>query len=169
MITVPQVLAAAKKALVASPAEVVAAISLGGLASLMPSESVVVGGIVMGVLLILDLITGASAAWYAGKFDGNVLFRRTVAKIVGYSCSILAVYCVIWGAAQAAAVTPAHRKDGLAGAMLTVLSILILHEARSVLVNSAQMELPVLGQLGRWLKKAEGKAVKALKDVDPAD
>jgi hypothetical protein len=162
MITIHSVTMAAKKALVPGPIEIVAAVTLGGLASLMPAESVVIGGIVMAALLMLDLVTGAASAWYAGKFDGNVLFRRTVAKMVGYSCSILAVYAVIWGVSQAAALTPTLKRDGVAGAMLTVLSILILHEARSVLINSAQMDLPVLGQLGKWLKKAEGKAVKAL-------
>ncbi|MFO0452143.1 MAG: phage holin family protein [Pseudomonadota bacterium] len=165
MITYPQVLAATKKALIAGPTELVAAITLGGLASLMPSESVVVGGIVMVALLLLDLVTGAAAAWYAGKFDGNVLFRRTVAKMVGYSCSILAVYAVIWGVSQAAALTPTLKRDGVAGAMLTVLSILILHEARSVLINSAQMDLPVLGQLGKWLKRAEKRSVQKLNSV----
>jgi len=155
---------AVKKALHAGPVEFLAAISLGGLSSLMPSESVVAVGVVLCALLILDLFAGATAAVYRKEFDGNKLFMRTVAKFTGYACSVLAIYGAIWAGAQAARVSDSVKGEGVAGAMLILLYLLILHEARSVVINAAKMDLPILRVVGRWLKRQETKAKAALDD-----
>jgi phage-related holin len=155
---------AVKKAVHCGPVEFLTVVSLGGLGSLRPSDAVIHYGAVLATLVILDLWAGAMSAIYQKKFDGSKLFMRTVAKITGYSTTLLAVYAVIWAGAQVTTMSSSLKQEGVAGAMLIVISLLILHEARSVVLNAARMDLPVLNVIGRWLKRQETKAKAALDD-----
>lgn len=112
------------------------AISVGIIEYLLPQQINRDMVIALGMMIIIDLITGISAAWQSNKKITSIAFSRTLTKFVGYG----AVLCV-----TALLVKNFSMFSDMTQATLTsVLTLMMLTEAVSVLenVNAMGIKLP---------------------------
>lgn len=148
----------------ATPMEWLVAGFVGVSVSVIPSPTLMSLLAVLGALMVADLLVGSAAAWYERRWDGNQLFRRTVAKMTGYSMSLIALYGVFYASTSVTTGSADLEKNAMEMAFSSVVMLLLLHEARSVVLNSAKMDLPILGHVGKWLQRWERRGIDALKD-----
>lgn len=64
-------------------------LALATLAALAPIQAVLVS---VGVLIMIDLVTGTIAAWKRGDKISSAVMRRTISKILVYECSVIAAF-----------------------------------------------------------------------------
>lgn len=80
-----------------------------------------------GGLVLLDTLTGVTAAWQAGESITSKAFSRTIVKLIGYGAALAVVAVVTRHIAGLADYQPV--------AVSSVLSLVIVTEAGSILEN----------------------------------
>jgi len=148
-----------------SPLAKVASPLVGIFAVLAPTETVTTAGILLGCMVIFDTISGAVRAACNREWDWDLLVRSFLKKTVGYSVSVIAVHFAMSAAGLVITTDQATKQGAGSVAMTLILVVIILHETRSVLVNCAKMNLPILGYIGKLIQKKE-KKIRAMLDDD---
>lgn len=114
-----------------APTKGAAALAGGILGYLFHDQASVMAAAACGALILLDTLTGVTAAWQAGESITSKAFSRTLTKVIGYGASVAVVAVVTRHIAGLADYQPV--------AVSSVLSLVIVTEAGSILENVRKM------------------------------
>lgn len=123
-------------------------IALATLAALAPIQAVLVS---VGVLIMMDLVTGIAAAYKRGDKISSAIMRRTISKILVYECAVIAAF-----------VLETYLLQGFMPATKIVGGVIGLVEFKSILENSntiigGDVFRSILKKLGSENDKSESK------------
>lgn len=128
--------------------EWLAKIGIAALAALAPIQAVLVS---VGVLIVLDLVTGIVAAWKRADKISSAVMRRTISKILVYESSVIAAF-----------ILETYLLQGFMPATKIVGGVIGLVEFKSILENSntiigGDVFKSILKRLGSENDKMENK------------